>query len=162
MHSKIFQISNKPISKEDYADPETYYENSDDFADYIGDEVDEEDREDYYDYMAKNLAGVFTHEGNGVYVYQGAEALQVFKQEWADYIKEFANDLTADNLFKNQRLYMIRKITEETHIGTSYRVDIAHWAEGVAYPFGELFEYAGRCLKKGDRIYVGAIIDYHY
>ena len=162
MHSKIFQISNKPIDKEDYKSPDTYYDNSGDFADYIGDEIEGEDRKDALGYLAKLLEGVFRQVHPGVFAYKGADAMAAFKQKWADYIKEFASDLTADNLFCDQRLYMIRKITEETHLGTSYRVDIAHWAEGVAYPFGELFEYAASKLKKGDRIYIGAIIDYHY
>ena len=39
MHSKIFQISSKPISKADYKVSEDYYEGHDSWADYIGDEV---------------------------------------------------------------------------------------------------------------------------
>lgn len=162
MHSKIYQISNKPIDKEDYQSPETYYDNSGDFADYIGERYNDEDREEGIGYLADLLKDVFEHKGGGVFRYKGSEAMEKFKQAWADEIRRMAGLLTADNLFKSQRLFNLRCITEETHLCTSYRVDIAGWAEGVAYPFGELFEYAASQLKKNDRIYVGAVIDYHY
>ena len=162
MHSKIYQIANKPIDKEDYQSPETYYDNSGDFADYIGNEYEDEDRDEAIEYLADLLKDVFEHKGGGEFRYKGKEAMEKFMQAWADGIKAMADKLTADNLFKNQRLFNLRCITEETHLGTSYRVDIADWAEGVAYPFGELFEYAASQLKKGDCIYVGAVIDYHY
>ena len=162
MHSNIYQISNKPIDKEDYQSPETYYDNSGDFSDYIGDEITGEDRKDALGYLADLLKDVFRQVRPGIYAYKGEEAMQAFKQAWADELRRMAGLLTPDNLFKDQNLYKIRKVTEETHLGTRYRVDIADWAEGVAYPFGELFEYAASQLKQGDRIYVGAIIDYHY
>ena len=162
MHSKIFQIANKHIDKEDYQSPDAYYDNSGDFADYIGDEITGEDRKESLSHLTELLKDVFRQVRPGVYAYKGEEAMQTFKQAWADGIKSMADSLTADNLFKSQRLFNIRQVTEETHLCTSYRVDIADWADGVAYPFGEIFEYAASQLKQGDRIYVGAIIDYHY
>lgn len=162
MHSKIYQISNKPIDKEDYQSPETYWDNSGDFADYIGDEYEDEDRDEAIEYLADLLKDVFEHKGGGEFRYKGKEAMEKFKQAWADELRRQAGLLTPENLFRDQNLYKIRKVTEETHLSTSYRVDIADWAEDVAYPFGELFEYAASQLKKNDRIYVGAVIGYHY
>lgn len=162
MHSKIFQISNKPIDKEDYQSPDTYYDNSGDFADYIGDEITGKNREDALGYLAELLKDVFKREYPDVFRYKGPEAMQKFKQAWADELRRQAGLLTPDNLFRDQNLFRLRETTQETHLRTGYRVDIAHWAEGVAYPFGELFEYAASQLKQGDRIYIGAIIDYHY
>lgn len=161
MHSKIYQISNKPIDKEDYKSPSTYWDNSGDFADYIGDEYEDEDRDEAIGYLADLLEDVFEHQGGGEFRYKGEEAMRKFKQAWADELRWQAGLLTPENLFKNQNLYKIRATTKETHLRSSCCVDIAGWAEGVAYPFGELFEYAASQLKAGDRIYVGAIIDYH-
>lgn len=162
MHSKIFQISSKPISKDEYTSPETYYDNSGDFADYIGDEVkDEEDRDDYIGYFADVVKDVFTPVGRGVLAYKGEDAMRQFKQKWAAEIKRLSDELTADNMLCEQRLYRISKATAETHIHTSYRVDIEDWCGGCAYPIGELIEWAACQLKEGDRIYIGAIIDYH-
>lgn len=160
MHSKIFQISNKPISKDDYTSPETYYDNSGDFADYIGDEIEGEEREDCVGYLAHDLRGVFTAAGRDCLVYLGRDALQAFLQEWADDIKAKAAELTADNILVKQRLYNIRATTKETHRRTDYRVHIEEW-NGCAGPFGDIIEWASQ-LKEGDHIYVGAVIDYHY
>ena len=162
MHSKIFQISSEPIDKENYNSPSDYYDNSGDFADYIGDELTDERREDAIGYLADLLKDVFTPSGRDTLTYKGEEALRQFKQKWADRIKAMANELTADNLFSEQRLYLIQSVATETHLRTAYRVDIQDWCGGVAYPFGELFEWAASQLKEGDRIYIGAIIDYHY
>ena len=161
-HSKIFQISKKPIDKEDYQSPETYYDNSGDFADYIGNEYEDEYRDEAIEYLADLLKDVFEHKGGGVFRYKGKEAMDKFKQAWADELRRQAGLLTPENLFRDQNLYLISATCKETHLRSSYRVDIADWAEGVAYPFGELFEYAASQLKKGDCIYVGAVIDYHY
>lgn len=162
MHSKIFQISNKFIAREDYASPSTYWDNSGDFADYIGDRYEGKDEDEAIEYLADLLKDVFEHLGGGKFVYKGEEAMAKFKQAWADELRRQAGLLTPENLFKDQNLYRIRATTKETHLRSSCRVDIENWCGGVAYPFGELFEYADSQLKKGDRIYVGAIIDYHY
>lgn len=161
-HGKIYQISNKPIDKENYASPMDYYDNSGDFADYIGDRYNDEDRKEAIGYLADLLKDVFEHKGGGEFRYKGKEAMEKFKQAWADELRRKVRLLTPENLFKDQNLYLICATCKETHLRSSYRVDIADWAEGVAYPFGELFEYAASRLKKGDRIYVGAVVDYHY
>lgn len=162
MHSKIFQISSRPISKDDYASPSRYYENSNDFADYIGDEVADEDRENEIGWFANVVKDVFTAVGDGVLAYKGKKALQAFKQKWADGIKAVTNELTVDNLFMSTSLYRIGEMTTRTHMMSDYRVDIGDWCSGAAYPLGELFEYADSQLKEGDYIYIGAIIDYHF
>ena len=162
MHSKIFQISSKPISKDEYTSPETYYDNSSDFADYIGDEVkDKEERDNCVGYLAHVLRGVFTAVGRDHLVYLGEDALRKFLQEWADDIKAKAAELTADNILSNQRLYNIRATTEETHLRTDYRVHIEEW-NGLPGPLGDIIEWAASQLKEGDSIYIGAIIDYHF
>ena len=161
-HSKIFQISTSPISKDDYRAPSAYYDNSGDFADYIGEEVNEEDRKVCINSFAEDIADVFEPVGNGVFRYKGKDALHAFKQKWADYIKKLADELTADNILKHHRLFRLCNATKETHIDTAYRVDIDEWTGAVSYPIGELFEFADSELTDGANIYIGAVIDYHY
>ena len=162
MHSKIFQVSNKPISEDEYASPLRYSDNSSDFADYIGDPYNGVEREEAIGYLSDLLEDVFEHKGGGEFAYKGQSALTAFKKKWALELLRPAGMLTPDNLFKEQNLFRIRKTTEETHLRSSYRVDIKDWCDGIAYPFGELFEYADSKLKKGDCIYIGAVIDYHF
>ena len=161
-HSKIYQISSKPIDENGYASPEMYYDNSDDFADYIGKKYEGKDRDEAIEYLADILKDVFEHKGGGEFRYKGREAMEKFKQAWADELRRLAGLLTPENLFKDHNLYLIRATCKETHLRSSYRVDIDEWCGSIAYPFGELFEYAASQLKAGDRIYVGAVIDYHY
>lgn len=162
MHSKIYQISSTPISEEDYRSPDDYYDNSDDFADYIGNSCEGNGREECIENFASIIEDVFTYKGGGVFEYNGPEALRKFKQAWADAIKEHVNTLTADNMLCEQRLFRLAQLTETTHLGASSRVDIENWTGGVAYPLSELYEWADYQLKKGDCIYIGAVIDYHY
>jgi hypothetical protein len=161
-HSNIFQISDKPITPDEYRTPEDFYENSDDFADYIGDEItDEEERKECIGYLADTIEDVFTHEGDGVFVYKGDEALRKFKQEWLAEIQTQTARLTADNMQNEQNLYRLSAATERTHLNCNYRIKIEEW-NGYAGPISDLFEWAESKLKEGDRIYVGAVIDYHY
>lgn len=162
MHSNIYQISSRPISEDEYASPSRYYDNSDDFADYIGDAYEAEEREDGIENFAGIIKDVFAYKGGGEFVYKGKEAMRKFKQQWIGELQSKVAALTPDNLFKVQNLFSIKQLTENTHLDVSSRVDIAEWCGGCAYPLGELFEWADSQLKKGDRIYVGAVIDYHW
>lgn len=162
MHSNIYQISNKPISEDEYSNSNTYCDNSSDFADYIGDEYEGEERMFRIENFAEIIKDVFAYKGNGEFSYKGPEALRKFKQAWCDAIKKQVEALTTDNIFRDMNLFRISKMTKKTHLDASSRVDIEDWAGGVAYPLGELFEYADSQLKKGDCIYIGAVIDYHF
>lgn len=161
MHSKILQISSKPIGKDDYTNPDMYTDTNDSFYDYIGDLVEGEERDDSVGHLAELLKGVFKPAGRDCLVYLGGEALGRFLQSWANELKAQANELTADNILNEQRLNIISATTKETHLRTGYRVHIEEW-NGWAGPFGDLIEWAACNLKEGDMIYVGAVIDYHY
>ena len=162
MHSNIYQISSRPISEDEYASPSCYYDNSGDFADYIGDAYEGEEREEKIKNFASIIEGVFDYKGGGEFVYKGYEALGKFKQAWIDELLHKTAALTPDNLFKEQNLFRIWQLTEKTHLDASSRVDISEWCGECAYPLGELFEWADSQLKKGDRFYIGAVIDYHW
>lgn len=161
MHSRIFQVSSEPIGKDEYVSPSDFYDNSNDFADYIGDEIEGEGRDDSVGYLAHELEGVFTAVGRDHLVYLGDDALREFKQKWADSIKAQAAELTADNILSDARLYRISLSTEETHVDSSYRFYIEEW-NGYAGPFSDIIEWAASRLHEGDSIYIGAVIDYHF
>ena len=162
-HSKIFQISSNPIDRDDWRVPEDYYDNSDDFADYIGDRVEgEEERDEEIGHLADLVKDVFTPVGRGVLAYKGRTALLEFKVKWLEAIDRFTEGLTADNMSKEMRMYRLRSLTEETHLRSSFRVDIEEWTGGAPNALGELFVWAENELEEGDRIYVGAVTDYHY
>ena len=163
-HSRIFQISRKRIAKGDYASPSDFYDNSSDFADYIGDEIeDEDDRKDDISHLADVLSDLFDLSDDGkTLVYKGEEAMKAFKQEWADAIRQAAQEITADNVLESQPRWRVQSICTETHLRTSLRVSIEEW-NGYAGPMDDLVEWMDFSkFKAGKKVYIGAVIDYHY
>ena len=161
MHSRIYQVASKPISVEDYDIPECFYDNSDDFADYIGGAVTGDSRLHDIQLLGNALSGLFVPEGTDSFVYLGAEAMNTFKEEWAARLRRLTENLTGDNIMDGGVLYEISETTKCTHRCTYFRVHIEEW-NGWAGPFKDIVEWAASQLKKGDRIYVGAVIDYHF
>ena len=162
MHSKIIQVSSKPISEDEYKTSEDFYESHEPWADYIGDEVtDEQERHDCIKHVANLLDGVFKLNCDDTLTYLGDDALRKFLNEWADELRRMAGQLTADNILRDQNLWKVRHCCTDTHKGTAYRFYIEEW-NGWAGPFEDMIDFASSQLKKGDRIYIGAVIDYHY
>ena len=162
MHSNIYQISSSPISEENYRNPDTYCDNSCDFADYIGEVYVGKEREDKISGFADIVQDVFCMVEPGVFAYKGKTAMRKFKQQWLEELQRKTASLTTGNMFSGLNLFCVAQLTERTHLDVSSRVDISEWTGEVACPLGELFEWADSQLKKGDRFYIGAVIDYHY
>lgn len=159
MHGRIFQISTKPINKEDFCTSDYFYDNSSDFADYIGDEIEGKEREGDIKEFADLVSDVFTLKGKDVLVFKGTDALNNFLKVWVDKIKSAALDLDTNNILRLSTLYNIRSLTENTHLASYYRVALED--DGYASPLADLFTNMAESLKKGDCLYVGAVIDYH-
>lgn len=163
-HSRIFQVSIRPIEADDYAQSSDFYDNSGDFADYIGDEVEGDDRKEDIDYLAHELRDLFTPDepGGDTLTYRGEDAMEAFKQRWADAIKDAAGKVTAMNILDWHGRYDVKKVCEEAALNTSYRFKIEDWNGDYADTPAELVTYVASKMKKGDKLYVGAVIDYHY
>lgn len=161
MHSNIYQISNTPICPDEWAKPETYYDNSGDFADYIGDAREGEERQWVIEDFGNIISPVFEKtEAEGVFRYKGKDAMREFKQAWCDELKRKATELTPETIFQGFNLFDIHQMTNMTHLDVASRVDID--GNGVAEPFGELFQWADKHLEEGDCIYLGSIVDFYY
>lgn len=156
MHSNIFQLSNKPISEENILGSGYFYDNSSDFADYIGDEYEGEDRAVKIRWLAEEFPEIFDIDGE-VLIYKG---LGNFLKEWAEKIQEIANGLTEGNILKGMNLYRMKSITERTHHSINSRFFIEDW-NGYAGDCADLISWLAT-LDVGTRIYVGAVIDYHF
>ncbi len=162
MHSKIFQISNKPIDREAYVTPSDFYESCEPWADYVGEPVDDADEiREYVKGLADCMKGVLTLNDDNTLTYLGEEKLREFKQEWVDYLRSLVIGLTADNILTDQNLWRIEKAVERSHVDRCSRFYIDAW-NGWAGPMQDFIEFIDHSLKKGDRIYVGAIIDFHW
>ena len=163
MHSRIFQVSLQPVKKEDYAVSSDFYDNSSDFADYIGDELDGTERMENIGYLAEVLSDIFDfNKRSRVLVYKGEEAMKKFKEAWAAAIREKAEVLTADTILDWYKRYQVEKLCRKTHLDTCYRFCIVDWCDGVAEPMEDLISFVAERMKQGDKLYVGAVIDYHF
>ena len=158
MHSKIFQLSDEFISESNFLYSEYFCEDSQHFADYIGDEVtDEKERYEYICSVAEEFPEMLDYIGDGKLRYKG---MADFLQDWSDAIKEAANTLTADNILKELNLYKVERLTQTTHKDSDRRFYVEDWNcfAGDAADFVSWLSH----LKEGTIIYVGAIIDFHY
>lgn len=157
MHSKIFQISVKPIDEDCYSEPCDFYDCSADFADYIGEEVADDERADQISYLAETFKDLFDREGDAL-VYNGK--MKAFQKQWAAEIARTAKALTAETVLDWHRRCQLRSVLKKTHLYTSYRFKIEEWTSYPDTP-AELVSYVASKMKKGDKLYIGAIIDYH-
>lgn len=155
MHSKIFQLGSKPISEENYMQPDYYDASS--FADYIGTEVTDDARKDYIESISRQLNEIFDLDGEAL-VYKGN--IDGFIKNWYADIRQKAEDLDETQVNTIQ-LHVLKSAIDRTHIDTAYRAYIEEW-NGWAGPISDLINYVAKKMKVGDRLYIGSIIDYHY
>lgn len=156
MHSNIFQISDKPISEGNFLYPEYFYEDANDFADYIGDEYEDEARTEKIQLFAEHYKDLFDLDGE-VLVFKG---LGSFLQDWAEALKEAANKLNGDNILKELNLYRLERMTQTTHTDNDARFFIEDW-NCYAGDFGDFISWLSH-LDVGTCLYIGAVIDFHF
>lgn len=156
MHSCIFQVSAEPIKECDYISPCLFYENCGDFADYIGDPITGDDRLDNIRYIFESFGDMFNVDKD-VITFNG---LGSFVKEWNEYIRELSSKLD-DNEYKDRNIWMIRNACKETHLEICSRFLIEEW-NGWAGPASDLIGFLQYRVKPGDKLYIGAVIDYHF
>ena len=161
MHSRIFQVSTSPILVDERDTPCCFYENSSDYADYIGDAIEGKERKDDIKSLAETLGDLFDLDKTGrCLVYKGG--MDEFKREWAETIRKAAEEVTGDNILESSPRYTVRMICNETHLSCSYRFKIEGWTSYAA-PMDDLIEWiAYKKFKPGKKLYIGAVIDYHF
>lgn len=161
MHSNIFQISDSLISEENILYSGYFYDNSNDFADYIGGEYKGENRTLKIKWLAEEFPEMFEYKqdenDSEVLIFKG---LGNFLKEWTDKIQEIAKGLTEENIFKGVNLYRMKRICERTHHNINSRFFIEDW-NNCAGDCADFISWLAT-LEVGTRIYVGAVIDYHF
>lgn len=156
MHSRIYQIGLKPFEPEDYASPEWFYEGSDDFADYIGDEITGDARLQNIKCLQSCFEEIFDLDGETL-VFKG---FGNFIREWSDYIKSLVEQIK-DDKYDQFLIWRIGNATKETHLETASRFYIEYW-NGHPGAADDLIDFLQHQVKPGDKIYIGAVIDYHF
>lgn len=165
MHSKIFQISSKPIPKAKWDNGSDYFEQMNGAADYIGDEQENDDRKDCIANLAGELKDLFTLDEKGTaLVYKGADGLKAFKKAWSDAIHEQAALITPESVVHGACMerYILQSMCNQTHLRTSFRVNIEEW-NGYPSPMEDMIEWIDHeGFKRGKKVYIGSVFDYHF
>ena len=158
-HGKIYQLATKPIRKDNYVEPDDFYDNHDAYADWIGDEVEGEERKDAIGYLADSLKDVLTPVGRNTFVYKG---MGDYLKGWVDAIREKAQAITVDNVLCHSQRAALRDIVNGTQKDSTDRFVIEEYSGKFAEPMADLMAFLNYQMKPGDMLHVGAVIDFHY
>lgn len=159
-HGKIYQLATKPISKDDHIKPDMFYDNHDSYADWIGDAEEGEEREECIRNLVKyDLKGMFELTADGCLVYLG---MDVFLQKWVDAIHEKAQAITVENVTNYTQRAALRDVLAGSHTDSTDRIVISEYSGNFAEPLADLIAFAKYNMKPGDKLYFGAVIDFHY
>lgn len=161
MHAKIYQLATKPISRDEYMSPNCFYENHDAYADWVGDEMKDEERTACVKRLADDLKEIFYLEGEAL-VYRGKPAMREFRKRWVEAIHEKAFAVKPYSVTKYAERATLRDIVDSTHKNSSDRFCIEEWSGDFAESMAELITFADHKMRKGQRLHIGAVIDFHY
>lgn len=158
MHSKIFQITEKQVEKENYLNENTLEQGDNVLIDYCS-EIDDEEREECIAYLVENILpkGMFTRMEANVIRYNGG--LEQWKEEAIANIMEKASAITADNYFGREHYALKEAVVNPLDTGYLFYTDPdggARWAE-KSQDFMCFVNY----LEAGTLLYIGGVIDYH-
>ena len=155
MHSRIFQLSNEPISKEDYIGEDFFFEDS--FIGLVADYVDgDTNREEDIQWFIDSLSSYSDY-----FEYDKDEQSIIFKDGFSkkyfskrlEKLKELVNNMTINEFCNNSmEVYTIENLVENKF--GFYVVD-------HNYVIRSLDDFI-RNLTPNEKYYFGATIDYHF
>lgn len=153
MHSNIYQLSSKPITGDDFIRSECFEESEwSDFADYLDDCYEEEDTYDEA-YERFPLMGIFKRDGDCL-TYLGEGDV---RKRWMDEISEHM--VNEDNINNDMARFTLCRSIERPF--TNNRFSIEDWAM-LPQTSGEFLTYVLNNMEKGDRLYLGGVVDFHF
>lgn len=161
MHSHIVQIENHPVTEDERMREDVFYDYLGDIpADYV-DEIDKEDEEEFVNDTLPRLLpqSMFKCEGREI-TFLGGDVS--WMEDWQNKIREELAKGNPSKLVKGGLpflyLYKVKKaVTNALDIDTRfYCNEDGYCQESTEFIFDRLH------LEPGTKLYVGAVIDYHY
>jgi hypothetical protein len=155
MHSRIFQISTKPIKKEDYITESTYWDHwfTNEIADYVnGDTERDYDIQWFKDcYSRKGIE--FGADDNGEYIV--VKSKEAYFKDAFNRFQELLEKIKAHNLQD-----FIKGIDEMWELKNEYEEKYGFYIESEEYDLITIDDFI-RCCNINEKYYIGATIDYH-
>lgn len=161
MHAKVYQITKHRVDKENYLNENTLTQGDSSDYDYCS-EISEEERAESIDTLVNQILpkGMFTLVGSDELVFNGGNYEWIHK--WVDAIHKKSDEVTADNVTHwIGAAYQLQKVINNP-LGTDSHFYLSEsTTQTFAEPSAELMRMVCK-LRKGERLYIGGIIDYHF
>lgn len=159
MHSKIFQISRKPIDREDYLSESRYYNGFvGEIADYVNGALSDNDIKANKKWLLdETLAGaIVKHDENSFTI---SDKTKYFEKKYKDFIDAVteAQAMTLEDFASAKCDILAYRIKADYEDRFSIYVDDSNEYYGLI-----TLDYFMRAIRPGDRFYLGAVIDYHF
>lgn len=154
MHSRIFQVSEEPISKSDWVDESYFYDGFvGRYADYTAD-VSDNEREGSIQWLVDISNGGFEREGDAITVVDKKKLFEKDFENYRGHLEEIQSKLSLDSFSDNSmEMDMFRLQSVYDDEGGMYVCDNDGYYETLGH-------YVRR-LHDGETFYIGAVIDYH-
>lgn len=157
MHSRIFQISAKPIEKADYINETDYYDTGfiGEIADYVSDDTD---RESDIEWLKQRLEGVADFNGDSFTI---KDQRKYFEKKFSNFLEAIKDIslLTFEDFCTDANDFSYKMYELES----AYRDKFGFYIDDNGeYAGTEPFDDFMRRAKNGDVFYIGATLDYHF
>lgn len=160
MHSRIFQISDKVISKENYLNEYTLEQGDCSLYDYCSEIDDEQRKQDIVHLVGYVLPkGMFELVSDDAMRYNGG--IEQWKEEYVSNIQKKAEVFNVDNMSRLDVRYDLKRALENP-----LRTDFCFYLdEEACQSFAEqslAFMDFVCSLEPGTILHIGGVIDYHF
>ena len=161
MHSKIFQITQTRVDRDNYLNEDTLTQGDGSFFDYCG-KIDDEERKFHIDNLVNNILpkGMFEFTSDDTIRYNGGA--EQWREDFTADIRRRAEAITPDSV-QNWigPVYQLEKFLKNP-------LDTAYWfyldEEGWQSYAEQSYEFLRQVfeLEPGTELYIGGVIDYHF
>lgn len=161
MHSKIFQITETRVDRDNYLNEDTLEQGNGHYYDYCS-EIDEEERKFHIaNLIEKSLPkGMFTLVGENTIRYNGGA--DKWKKEFVTAIQEKAQAVTVENcMMWIGAVYQLEKFLKNPlDLGYQFYMD-EYGVNGYAEQSYSFLQTVSQ-FEPGKLLYIGGVIDYHF
>ncbi|KOO67050.1 hypothetical protein [Xylanibacter rarus] len=161
MHSKIFQITETKVAKDNYLNENTLEQGDGNYYDYCS-EIDDNERKPHITNLVDNILpkGMFELVEADVIRYNGGA--DKWKEEFVAGINEMAKAITTDNCtWWVGAVYQLEKYLKNP-LNTGYQFYMDE--QGCSCHAEQSYEFLRTAsqLEPGTLLYIGGVIDYHF
>ncbi len=161
MHSKIFQITETRVDRDNYLNEDTLEQGDGHYYDYCL-EIDEEERKFHIANLIEKALpkGMFTLVGENTIRYNGGA--DKWKKEFVTAIQEKAQAVTVENcMMWIGAVYQLEKFLKNPlDLGYQFYMD-EHGVNGYAEQSYSFLQTVSQ-FEPGKLLYIGGVIDYHF